>query len=335
MFQASDGVPLHVAVTGDAASPVTVVLTHGWTSDNRVWDAVAPHLRHRVVRFDHRGHGASGRGEATLERLGDDLAELIASLAPEGKVLLVGHSMGGMAMMALAARHPDLVRSRVHAAFFVSTSSGRMSEITFGLPRPLVKAALALRKHLAPKRKPGLAPTVASSSGAAETGMAAASVTSAVDTGVAAPAASGSSAAATSPATAETALAAAPRPSRPLNPLQRRAQLAFLRWLVFGARYDRADLQSVADQLNAVHRRSAAALRSAINRHTATEALHVYRDIPTQILTGERDRLIPAAHSRAIAAELPAADLVVYPNAGHMLPYERADDLVNRINAAV
>ncbi|UVS77184.1 alpha/beta fold hydrolase [Actinokineospora sp. UTMC 2448] len=323
MFQASDGVALHVEDSADASAPVTVLLTHGWTSDNRVWDAVAPRIPHRVIRFDHRGHGSSGHGEATLERLGDDLAELIAAAVPEGRLVLVGHSMGGMAMMALAARHPDLVRSRVHAAFFVSTSSGRMAEITFGLPRPLVKAAMALRKRLGRPRRPASAATAPQHPRRSAPAETAPHRPAPAET------------APHRPAPAEAAVASAPKPPRRPSPLQARAQLAFLRWLLFGARYDRADLLSVADQLRVVHRRSAAALRSSINRHAAAEALRVYRDVPTQILTGQRDRLIPAEHSRAIAAELPDAELVVYPNAGHMLPYERVDDLVARVLAAV
>ena len=301
MFQASDGVGLHVEDTGDRDAPVTVLLAHGWTSDKRVWDAVFPRLaaQFRVIRYDQRGHGRSAPGpDATLARLGDDLAELITALVPTGKLILVGHSMGGMSMMALAARHPDLVRTRVHAAFFLSTSSGRMREITFGLPRPVAKAGQAL---LTRKRRRRPAP--------AEPALA--------------------------PAPAETALAAAPKGQRkPPSALQRRAQRAFLRWLLFGTCYRHADLLSVADQLHAVHRRSAASLRSSINRHAAAEALRVYRDIPTQVLTGERDRLIPADHSRVIAAELPTAHLVVYNRAGHMLPYERVDDLIARITAA-
>ncbi|MFC5287343.1 alpha/beta fold hydrolase [Actinokineospora guangxiensis] len=294
-FQTSDGVDLCVEDTGPADAPVTVLLAHGWTSDNRVWDAVFPRLaeRVRVVRFDHRGHGSSGHApDPAIDRLGDDLAELIEALAPAGRLVLVGHSMGGMAMMALAARHPDLVRSRAHAAFFVSTSSGRMREITFGLPRPVAKAGQALMREQGKRRA-----------------RRAASVE-------AAPA---------SPA---------PKPPRKPSPLQLRAQRAFLRWLLFGAPFQRADLLSVADQLGVVHGRSAAALRSSINRHEAAEAVRVYRDVPTQVLTGARDRLIPAEHSRAIAAELPDAELVVYHAAGHMLPYERADDLVARILTA-
>ncbi|MGX7825125.1 alpha/beta fold hydrolase [Actinokineospora sp. 24-640] len=336
MFPMSDGTALHVEDSAAPDAPATVLLSHGWTSDRRVWDALHPLLtpHARVIRFDHRGHGQSAPyPAATLASLGDDLAELITTSVPTGRLVLVGHSMGGMAMMALAARHPDLVRSRVHAAFFVSTSSGRMSEITFGLPRPLVKAALSLRT-LRPKRPTHTNPAETAPTLATDpAGTAPTSASDPAETAPKPPALDVTAPAEAAPA--ETAVVTSTRPQRKLGPLQARAQRAFLRWLLFGTRYDRADLDSVAAQLAAVHRRSAAALRTSITRHAAAEALRTYRDIPTQVLTGSRDRLIPAEHSRVIATELPNAELVVYDNAGHMLPYERTTDLATRITTAI
>ncbi|PPK63458.1 alpha/beta hydrolase [Actinokineospora auranticolor] len=142
MFDTSDGVRLSVHDTGGPGP--TVLLVHGWTSDSRVWDRVVPALAGiRVIRFDQRGHGESTAGPATITRLGEDLAELITALVPDGPLVLVGHSMGGMAMMALAESHPNLVAQRVSAAVFVSTSAGHMGTVTFGLPKPLVKRFLA------------------------------------------------------------------------------------------------------------------------------------------------------------------------------------------------
>jgi pimeloyl-ACP methyl ester carboxylesterase len=144
-FQTSDGVRLAVRESGPADAPVTVVLLHGWVNDMTVWDpvvaALGPELH--VVRYDHRGHGSSEpapRGTATIEQLGDDLAEVLTQLVAHGKVVLAGHSMGGMTMMSLAARHPGLVAERVLGAVFVATSSGKLGEVTFGLPKPLFDA---------------------------------------------------------------------------------------------------------------------------------------------------------------------------------------------------
>src|SRR5690349_13563236 len=78
---------------------VTVVLLHGWTLDNRLWRQQIAALPDRLgapvrlLAFDLRGHGRSSaiRGsEATLEQLGDDLAEVIEQLVPRGRIVLAG-----------------------------------------------------------------------------------------------------------------------------------------------------------------------------------------------------------------------------------------------------
>ncbi|OZM83698.1 alpha/beta fold hydrolase [Pseudonocardia sp. MH-G8] len=137
---ASDGVPLHVRLDGPPDAPVTVVLVHGWTLDRRTWGPVAGSLATgpapvRVVRPDHRGHGGSGAvapESMTIDQLADDLAQVIAATAPEGPLVLAGHSMGGMTLMALAERHPHLV-ARVRGIALVATASGGLAERPFGL----------------------------------------------------------------------------------------------------------------------------------------------------------------------------------------------------------
>lgn len=144
-FTTSDGVALAVTERGPADAEVCAVLLHGWTEDASIWDGVTERLGDtlRVLALDLRGHGRSDpapRGSATLERLADDVAELIAALAPTGRILLAGHSMGGMTMMALAELHPELVERRVSGAVFVSTSSGQLRDVMSRLPAPIAVA---------------------------------------------------------------------------------------------------------------------------------------------------------------------------------------------------
>lgn len=133
---APDGVGLHVEAAG--AGPVTVVLVHGWAVDARLWEPVARTLAGaaRVVRYDHRGHGRSDPAPPetmTLDHLADDLARVIAEVAPDGPIVLGGHSMGGMAIMALAQRHPELI-DRVRGVAMVATASGGLAGHSMGLP---------------------------------------------------------------------------------------------------------------------------------------------------------------------------------------------------------
>ncbi|MFE3290753.1 alpha/beta fold hydrolase [Rhodococcus sp. NPDC059234] len=135
-FVTSDGVALTVREAGPRSASVTVVFAHGWTLDGGSWDDLIALLTRsarpaRLVAIDCRGHGSSGSargGAATVARYADDLAETIGRLVPDGPIVLVGHSMGGMAMMALGERHPELVRGRVAAAAFLATGAGRFDK---------------------------------------------------------------------------------------------------------------------------------------------------------------------------------------------------------------
>lgn len=95
-----------------------VVLSHALGCDLTMWDGVAAALqdRYTVLRYDQRGHGQTpaSAGAYSMDDLADDAAELIRAQGA-GPVHFVGLSMGGMTAQALAARHPELVRSIVIA----------------------------------------------------------------------------------------------------------------------------------------------------------------------------------------------------------------------------
>lgn len=129
-----DGVPLHVELDGDPAAPVTVVFVHGFTARLGEFDPQRAALsgRARLVLYDHRGHGRSGWGDvrhATIDQLGRDLSRVLDTVAPEGPVVLVGHSMGGMTVMALAEQRPELFGPRVVGVGLLATSAGKLVEV--------------------------------------------------------------------------------------------------------------------------------------------------------------------------------------------------------------
>lgn len=126
---AADGTLLHA--TADSDGDTTYVLAHGWALSSHSWDPVRTLLRRagaRTITYDQRGHGHSGRGRQPLsiDLLGTDLRRIIDTLAPSGKLVLAGHSMGGMTIMALAAAAPELVVERVAGIALVSTSAGHL-----------------------------------------------------------------------------------------------------------------------------------------------------------------------------------------------------------------
>jgi pimeloyl-ACP methyl ester carboxylesterase len=152
---ASDGVPLHVEEVGPATAPTTVVFCHGYTNQLAVWhfqrQALAAEGLGKLVFWDQRSHGRSGRSSAersTIEQLGEDLRAVMDACAPTGKVVLVGHSMGGMTIMALAAAHPELFGDRITGVALMSTSTGRLAEVTFGLPAAMTHVTKRVMPYL-------------------------------------------------------------------------------------------------------------------------------------------------------------------------------------------
>jgi pimeloyl-ACP methyl ester carboxylesterase len=148
--EAGDGVPLHVEIDGPADAGLTVVFCHGYTLNRDSWHFQRRDLQGslRLVFWDQRSHGRSGRGtleNATIEQTGDDLrAVLAATVGPDEPVVLVGHSMGGMSIMALADRHPELFDRQVVGVALVNTSCGDLAEMTLGLPLVLAKVVRPL-----------------------------------------------------------------------------------------------------------------------------------------------------------------------------------------------
>jgi pimeloyl-ACP methyl ester carboxylesterase len=109
------GGDLHVERAGPRGAP-PVVLIHGWASSVDWWSRLTPLLarRNRVVEFDLLGHGGSEkpRDGYSMTEQADRLAAGMRKLGVR-RALVAGHSTGGEVAIALAARHPELVRRLV------------------------------------------------------------------------------------------------------------------------------------------------------------------------------------------------------------------------------
>lgn len=125
---ASDGTVLYAEVGGREAADVTMVFVHGFLSRSIEFDAQWQHFsdKARLVRYDHRNHGRSGRSGRVLdiETLADDLGCVLRACAPTGAVVLVGHSMGGMTALTLVRDHPELLDDRVRGLALLATGAG-------------------------------------------------------------------------------------------------------------------------------------------------------------------------------------------------------------------
>ncbi|MDL5203279.1 alpha/beta hydrolase [Streptomyces sp. ALI-76-A] len=271
-----------------APAPVTVVFSHGYCLSQDSWHFQRAALRGvvRTVHWDQRSHGRSGRGVAqvqdgvpvSIEQLGRDLKAVIDATVPEGPIVLVGHSMGGMTVMALADQYPELVRERVVAVALVGTSSGRLGEVNFGLP---VAGVNAVRRVL-----PGVLKALGQQAELVEKGRR---------------------------ATADLFAGIIKRysfASRDVDP----AIVRFAERMIEGTPID-----VVAEYY------------PAFNDHDKTEALALFQDMPVLVLAGVGDLVTPSEHSEAIADLLPEAELVLVPDAGHLVILEHPEVVTDRL----
>ncbi|MGA5580383.1 alpha/beta fold hydrolase [Streptomyces thermodiastaticus] len=287
-----DLIPRPRSGTGDGSSaglarrpgsaPVTVVFSHGYCLNQDSWHYQRAALRGvvRTVHWDQRSHGRSGRGVAQLQgaepldidQLGRDLKAVIDAAAPEGPLVLVGHSMGGMTVMALAAQYPELIRERVVATAFVGTSAGRLGEVDFGLP---VAGVNAVRRVL-----PGVLKALGRRAELVEKGRRA---TADLFAGI------------------------------------------VKRYSFAGRDVDPAVARFAERMIESTPIDVVAEFYPAFTDHDKTEALARFRGLPVLVLAGTDDLITPGSHSEAIAGLLPEAELVLVPDAGHLVMLEHPD----------
>ena len=121
-LDAFDGGSIYLVESGDGPP---IVLSHGVTNSIREWFhqlEALPGAGFRTIAFDHRGHGQSLVGSAghSLDVLAEDMRTVVEGLDLHGAVL-VGHSMGGVAVQAFVTHFPEIARERVAGIVLLST----------------------------------------------------------------------------------------------------------------------------------------------------------------------------------------------------------------------
>jgi pimeloyl-ACP methyl ester carboxylesterase len=154
----ADGLALDTRQIGPEVADMTVILLHGLLGDRESWRCQTSHLtsRHpdiRVVVYDQRGHGRSGRGCAlsnTLVQLAGDLDAVIDATTPTGHIVLVGHSMGAMTILQYLQHHRSRNTDRIRGVGLIATAAADITRHGLGrlLATPLAGGACALAAHI-------------------------------------------------------------------------------------------------------------------------------------------------------------------------------------------
>ncbi|MDP9799205.1 pimeloyl-ACP methyl ester carboxylesterase [Catenuloplanes nepalensis] len=302
MITAPDGTDLHVEVLDpvdglevepdfpgaagtDLQAEPTIVFVHGFCLDMGTFYFQRKEMvrrgDYRMVFYDQPGHGRSGKlesGEYHLEALAESLHAVISATVPTGPIVLVGHSMGGMTIMALAERYPELLRARVSGVVLMATSGGKVEEARLSIPSLAARAGAPF-------------------------------------------------------------LPVVTRTTRLTGSVIDRARLASsdLAWLLtrqfgFGGSAPSPALVTFVESMNS-HTTADTVTRylRTIYTHDRFPALDTLQDIPTLVIAGDKDQILPVTHSREIARHLPNAEFIEIPDSGHVVMLEHADE----VNAAL
>lgn len=155
-----DGVSLAVTDTGDRDATATVIFLHGLCLTRESWTLQCEALRKhwgesvRIISYDHRGHGESNFATMStyrVEQLATDLTDVLRALDVRGHITLVGHSMGGMAIIAYMGLHASERPVEPKSLVLVATSAGNLEN--HGVPR-LLKTGIAEAMYYAAALSP-------------------------------------------------------------------------------------------------------------------------------------------------------------------------------------
>ena len=134
-----DGSRIAVRAAGPVEAPVLLFI-HGFSLDATTWleQWLDLSVEFRCLTMDQRGHGRSGpaaHGDLSLRSMGRDVAAVLDRFAPDRPVVVVGHSMGAMAILAMAEQRPELFGPRVAGVILMGAASsdllsGAMGSVT-------------------------------------------------------------------------------------------------------------------------------------------------------------------------------------------------------------
>jgi len=158
MVSGASGAQLYVEQLGPRNAPV-IILTHGWAMDSTIWFYAKRDLskQFHVICWDLPGMGKSKPASPSsigLTEFAQDLRSVIA-LAGDRKVVLVGHSIGGMTIQTLARDEPAFFNAHVAGAVLVNTTytnplktmilSGLAQAIRWPLLEPIMRVGIVLQ----------------------------------------------------------------------------------------------------------------------------------------------------------------------------------------------
>ncbi|MBW3605897.1 MAG: alpha/beta hydrolase [Actinobacteria bacterium] len=281
-FTTPDGTELAGRVSGPEDAP-RIVLVHGLSLSREIWAAQRRALEpaYRVVTVDLRGHGDSAdaaTGDYSLCAIGSDITTVLDAVGGQ-RCVLVGHSMGGMAVLAGLAGRPDLVGQQVAGVVLVNSAA---SAVVAGVgPRSMLAGVAFVRER-------------------ARSSLVGRMIYGGLD-------AEG-------------------------NPRGNDLATVVTRMLGVGPNGRDDAVELVRRLVLASRAHVAAELWRTAGTVDLVDGARLIT-VPSLVIGGARDRVLPPDHSRRLAATLPDAELLLLPDVGHVAMLERPDDVSSSLEA--
>jgi pimeloyl-ACP methyl ester carboxylesterase len=139
----------------------TIIFTHGWNTTAQIWYYFGKAFgnKYSLVFWDEPGLGKSRQPENddySLTKYATDLKSIIEKIPQDQKIILVGHSIGGMVIQQLYKEYPSFSKEHIHGiALFNTTYINPIKTALFGdffikLQEILVKPALLIQAYTWP-----------------------------------------------------------------------------------------------------------------------------------------------------------------------------------------
>jgi pimeloyl-ACP methyl ester carboxylesterase len=157
----SDQVELFVEKYPATGCDTTLIFTHGWSTTAQIWYYFRKALggKYNLIFWDEPGLGKSKQptnDDYSLTKYATDLKNIVATVPANQKIILVGHSIGGMIIQQLFKDYPGFAKDKIKGiALFNTTYINPIKTALFGdffikLQNILIKPALYIQAYTWP-----------------------------------------------------------------------------------------------------------------------------------------------------------------------------------------
>jgi pimeloyl-ACP methyl ester carboxylesterase len=143
------------------SSNITLVFTHGWSTTAQIWYYFRKAFggKYNLMFWDEPGLGKSkqpANDDYSLTKYATDLKDIVSTIPQNQKIILVGHSIGGMIIQQLYKEYPEFSKDNIDGIALLNTSyinpikTALFGDFFMKLQNILIKPALYIQAYTWP-----------------------------------------------------------------------------------------------------------------------------------------------------------------------------------------